>query len=134
MSIYEKAQDLAYEIETSPELRRVKEAELRLMIDLTARQIVEEYQNIQVEAINNGISFDDLSEDKKNRLSELEKQMSENQIIVDYMNANQELNQILESINMIITSALHEKQDSGCSGCASAGDCSDGSCCSSCGH
>ena len=54
MSILESARELANAIENSPELRRVKEAELRLMLDIEARELVENFQNIQMEAVNNG--------------------------------------------------------------------------------
>lgn len=132
MSILEKARELADEITTSPELRKVKEAELRLMLDMEAREIIEEFQTIQMEAINSGVNYEDLSEDVKQKLEDLENKMSENDIIKDYMTLNQELNQILEAINMMITSALSDNQDSGCGGSCGSG-CSDASCCSSCG-
>lgn len=107
MSIYDKAKALADEIAASDELRRVKETELKMLIDLTAREIVESYQAIQMEAINAGIPYDQLDEAKKAQLTELENQMQANEVIMEYMNANQELNQMLESVNMIISSALN---------------------------
>ncbi len=126
MSIYDKAKELADEISQSPELRRVKETELRIMIDLKAREIIEEYQTIQAEAINSGLNYEDLPDDKKQKLDDLEKQMSENEVINEYLSASQELNQMLESINMLISSALNGNQDS-CGSCSSSD-------CSSCGH
>lgn len=58
MSILESARELANAIENSPELRRVKEAELRLMLDIEARELVENFQNIQMEAVNNGVNYE----------------------------------------------------------------------------
>lgn len=133
MSILEKARELADEISTSPELRKVKEAELRLMLDMEARELIEEFQTIQMEAINSGVNYEDLPEDVKKKLEDLESTMSENDIIKDYMTLNQELNQILEAVNMMISSALSDNQEGGCGGSCSSGDCGDGSCCSSCG-
>ncbi len=134
MSIYDKAKALADEIAASDELRRVKETELKMLIDLPAREIVETYQQIQMDAINAGISYDQLDDEKKAQLTELEKKMQENAVIVEYMNANQELNQMLESVNMIISSALNDNNGGGCSSCSSAGNCGENDCCSSCGH
>ncbi|MEE0434039.1 MAG: YlbF family regulator [Peptococcaceae bacterium] len=134
MSIYDKAKALADEIAASDELRRVKETELKMLIDLPAREIVETYQQIQVEAINAGISYDDLDEEKKQQLADLEQKMQENAVIMEYMTANQELNQMLESVNMIISSALNDNNGGGCSSCSSAGNCGENDCCSSCGH
>lgn len=133
MSILEKARELADEIATSPELRKVKEAELRLMLDMESRELIEEFQTIQMEAINSGVNYEDLPEDVKEKLESLENKMSDNEIIKEYMTLNQELNQILEAINMMISSALSDNQESGCGGGCSSSDCGDGSCCSSCG-
>lgn len=134
MSIYDKAKALADEIAASDELRRVKETELKMLIDLPAREIVETYQQIQMDAINVGISYDELDDEKKAQLTDLENKMQENAVIVEYMNANQELNQMLESVNMIISSALNDNNGGGCSSCSSAGNCGENDCCSSCGH
>lgn len=134
MSIYDKAKALADEIQASDELRRVKETELKMLIDMEAREIVENYQRIQMEAINAGIAYDDLDDATKAQLTELEGKMEQNPVIVEYMTANQELNQMLESINMIIGSALNDNGGSSCSSCGSAGNCGENDCCSSCGH
>ena len=134
MSIYDKAKALADEIAASDELRRVKETELKMLIDLPAREIVETYQQIQMDAINAGISYDELDDEKKAQLTDLENKMQENAVIVEYMNANQELNQMLESVNMIISGALNDNNGGGCSSCSSAGNCGENDCCSSCGH
>lgn len=126
MSILDKAKELADAISESPELRRVKETELRIMINMDAREIVEEYQGIQTDAIGKGLNYEDLPEETKQRLQELEKQMNDNDIINEYLSANQELNQILESVNMVITNALNGNE-SDCSSCSSASNCG-GSC------
>ena len=130
MSIYDKAKALADEIQNCDELRRVKESELKMLIDMEARQIVETYQQIQMDAINAGIAYDS----KKAELTELENKMQEISVIMEYMNANQELNQMLESVNMIIMSALNDNNGGGCSSCSSAGNCGENDCCTSCGH
>lgn len=70
MSILESARELANAIENSPELRRVKEAELRLMLDIEARELVENFQNIQMEAVNNGVNYEDLPENMKKQLED----------------------------------------------------------------
>ena len=134
MSIYDKAKALADEIRACDELRRVKETELKMLIDLPAREIVETYQQIQMDAINAGISYDQLDAEKKAQLEELEKKMQENTVIMEYMTANQELNQTRESVNMILSGALNDNNGGGCSSCSSAGNCGENDCCTSCGH
>lgn len=133
MSIYEKARELAEAITNSDELRAVKENEIKIMIDPDARKIIEEYQAIQVEAINSGVQYEDLPQEKKDSMEALEKEMNDNEIVRDYIAASNELNQILESINMIIGSALNGGSESSCSSCSSAGGCADGGSCG-CSH
>lgn len=130
MSLYEKAKELADALADSDELRRVKESELKIMIDLDAREVIEEYQSIQNEAMSNGVNYEDLPDEKKQRIEALETTMNDNEIIREYISASQELNQILDSINMIISSALSGGDQSGCSSCPSANGCGDGGSCS----
>lgn len=135
MEIYTKAKELADAIASSPELTALKEAELKMMMDQTARSIVEEYQTMQMTAMNNGINFEDLSQAEKDRVEELERLMGENENITVFLAANQAFEQILRSINMIIGSAINGESSS-CGSCSSPGGCSTGggcSCGSSCG-
>lgn len=128
MSIYEQAKLLAEEIANSEEMKRVRETELKIMIDLEAREIIDAYQEIQAEAMNSGINFEDLPDEKRKQIEDLESAMNENEIIRDYIGASQELNQILESVNMIISSALNGNSGGGCSSCSSANSCETGAC------
>lgn len=123
MSIYTAARQLADEISNSAELQKVKECELKIMINLNARQIVEEYQRIQTEAINSGLSYEDLPQEKKDHLEELEKQMSKDEIIAEYLKANDSLNAILETVNTMIGEAINGSSGSSCSSCPSHGHC-----------
>ena len=87
----------------------------------TSRQLIEEYQKIQMEVMQEGIEIQDLSEDKQLEIEKIEKEMSQNQYIVDYMEAQEKFEQILRSVNLIISSALNESDSTcsstGCSGC-----------------
>ena len=130
MEIYTKAKELADAIAASTELAALKEAELNMMMDDKARSIVEEYQTMQMNAMNNGINFEDLSQEEKDRVEELEKLMGENENITVFLSANQAFEQILRSINMIIGSAING-ENSSCGGCSSPGACgSEGGSCS----
>ena len=129
-TIYEQARILAEAIANSEELRRVKESELAVMLDMEAREIIEEFQQIQMDAINQGIGYEDLPQESKERLDVLEGKMNENEIIKEYMECNQNFNEILQSVNMIIGNAI-TGNEGGCSSCGSASACASGSC--SCG-
>lgn len=132
MEIYAKAKELAEALANSAELTAVKEAEVKMMMDTEARAIIEEYQTIQMNAMASGMSFEDLSEEQKNRVEELEKSMNENENISTFLAANQTFEQIIRSVNMIIGNAINGNQESSCGSCSTAGSCSTtGSC--SCG-
>jgi len=127
MDIYNKAKELAEAISQSQELKKMRDAEAAMMSDPQARKLVEDYQEVQMEAMKTGVQFDELPEEKQKKLEELDEKMSQNENIVAYMEAQEALEQILRSVNLIISSALNEN-DGGCSS-----DCSTGcTSCSSC--
>ena len=72
MEIYAKAKELAEALAQSSELAAVKEAEMKMMMDEEARNIIEEYQTIQMNAMQNGVNFEDLEAETKARVEELE--------------------------------------------------------------
>ena len=126
MDIFTKAKELADAIANSTELASLKEAEMKMMMDNEARAIVEEYQGIQTDAMNKGLSFEDLSEEEKKHVEELEAKMNENANISAFLGANQAFEQILRSVNTIIGAAINGGNQGGCSSCGSHG--ADGSC------
>lgn len=125
MEIYSKAKELAQAISQSEELKKMRDSEAAMMCDPEARKLVEEYQEIQMEAMKTGLQFDELPEEKKKKLEELDEKMSQNQHIVAYMEAQEGLEQTLRSVNLIISSALNEGDNeggcpsTGCAGCTS---------------
>ena len=113
MEIFAKAKDLADALANCAELAALKEAEMKMMMDSEARGIVEEYQMIQQEAMAKGLSFEDLSEEEKQRVEALEAAMNENVNISTFLGANQTFEQILRSVNMIITAGITGQQGGG---------------------
>ena len=89
MEIFAKAKDLADALANCAELAALKEAEMKMMMDSDAREIVEEYQSIQMDAMNKGLSYEDLSEDEKKHVEELEAKMNSNANISAFLGANQ---------------------------------------------
>lgn len=125
MDIFNKARELAQAISQSEELKKMKDSEAAMMCDPEARKLVEAYQEIQMEAMKNGLQFDQLSEEQQKKLEELDEKMSQNKHIAAYMEAQDSLEQILRSVNLIITSALNDNEGSSCpsSGCAGCTSC-----------
>ncbi len=131
MEIYAKAKELAEALAQSNELAAVKEAEAKMMMDTDARNIIEEYQTIQMNAMNSGINYEDLPAEQKQRVEELESIMNINENIVAFLSANQAFEQVLRSVNMILSNAINGQPESSCGSCSTAGSCATGSC--SCG-
>lgn len=132
VDIFTKAKELADAISGSQELATLKEAEMQMMMDTEARSIVEEYQTIQMDAMNNGMNFEDLPEEQKARVEELEGLMNDNANISAFLGANQAFEQILRSVNMIISSAINGGEQGGCSSHSADGGCSCSGGCGSC--
>ena len=82
-------------------------------------------------AMQNGINFEDLEAETKARVEELEGIMNSNENIVTFLSANQAFEQVLRSINMILSNAINPQPESSCGSCSTAGSCASGSC--SCG-
>ncbi|MDK2823734.1 MAG: hypothetical protein PWQ67_2071 [Clostridia bacterium] len=125
MEIYEKAKELAAAISQSQELKAMRDSEATMMCDPVARKLVEDYQQLQMEAMKTGVQFDELPEEKQKQLEEIEEKMSQNKQIVAFMEAQETLEQVLRSVNLIISSALNET-NGGCSpsACSSCSSCS----------
>lgn len=122
MIIYEKAKELAEAIVNSEELKAVKDAEATIACDPEARQLVEEYQKLQELFMEK--SFEELSEEEQKKVETLEKKMSQNKCINDYMETQQKLEQVLRSVNLIISNALNDNDEhSGCTSCSSCSTC-----------
>lgn len=124
MDIYNKAKDLATAIAQSQELKVMRENEIAMMGNPEAQQLIDKYQRFQMEIMQEGIELQDLPEEKQLEIEKLEKEMSQNQQIVEYMEAQEQFEQILRSVNLIISSALNESDSncssadcSGCDGC-----------------
>ncbi|MFZ5943593.1 MAG: YlbF family regulator [Bacillota bacterium] len=125
MEIYNKAKELAASISQSDELKKMRETEANMMCDPLARKLVEEYQQKQMEAMQKGVSFDQLPVEEQKELEKIEENMSQNENIVAYMEAQEALEKVLRSVNLIISSALNENEgacpSSGCSSCSTCG-------------
>lgn len=122
LEIYNKAKELAAAISESQELKKMRDTEAAMMCDPEARKLVEEYQKLQMEAMKNGSQFEDLPEEDQKNIETIEEKMSQNEQIVAYMEAQEELEQILRSVNLIISGALNDNncssnECSGCTGC-----------------
>lgn len=124
MSILEKARELGEEIASSPELQQMKEAEIAMMNDTQATDLVEEFNQKQRKYLDLKAQGADLDNEQVKETEDLEKKVMGNRLIVDFFRKQQNFERIIEQINEIISDAI-----AGGHGCSDG--CSD-DCCSSC--
>ncbi|SMB95070.1 Cell fate regulator YlbF, YheA/YmcA/DUF963 family (controls sporulation, competence, biofilm development) [Desulfonispora thiosulfatigenes DSM 11270] len=122
MQILDKAKELADAIRNSEELKAVREGEMAISADPEAQKIIEEYQNLQKEVHTQGLQ--ELTAELKEQADSIEEKMSKNQTLVDYLGAQEKLDNILGQLNNMINNALTQQNEEGCTSCSS--------CCGSC--
>lgn len=124
MSILEKARELGEEIASSPELQQMKEAEIAMMNDAQATDLMEEFNQKQRKYLDLKAQGTDLDSEQVKEAEDLERKVMGNELIVDFFRKQQNFERIIEQINEIISNAI-----------AGGHDCSDGcsdDCCTSC--
>lgn len=126
MTILEKAQKLGKKLSESKELAAMREAEKMMLENDESRNAIAQYdekqrayQVIQAQGMK-------LTDGQVKELEDLELKMMNNPYVYNFFKAQQEFQNILESINNIIGEAIGIKADSG-SDEASCG-CDDRSC------
>lgn len=130
MSILDKARELGEEIASSIELEEMKNAEIAMMSDTEANNLISEFNQKQKKFMNLRASGKELTNEQVKEVEDLEKRVLDNPLIVDFFRKQQNFERIIEEINEIISSAI-AGQGPDCDG-----DCSDDCCstCSGCGH
>ncbi len=120
MSIKEKAQELAQEIINSPEYQQMKDAEQAVMNDEDASDLMEELESAQKRVQMAQMNGQEIDQSQQKKIQNLKAKMQQNPEIKDFLQAQQNFNQIMEDVNEIISNALQgkdpeqaEQEDSG---------------------
>ncbi len=125
--IMEKAGELAEAIAESCELSTVKEAEMAMHNDPEAVNIISKFQEKQKVIYNSQMCGQELSDEDKKEIAEIEEMMKGNTAIRTYIDASEKFEHLMRSVNMVITRAI-----SGNQGCECGPECGP-DCGSSCG-
>ena len=128
--IMEKANELAELIANSAELEimRIREADMNK--DLEAVKIIGKFQKVQEDIYNKQMSGQELSDEDKKNVSEMEVTMNGNPAIKAYIEASQNFENILRNVNLIITKALSGNQSCDCGSDECGPSCGSGCSCS----
>ncbi|KLU67715.1 MULTISPECIES: YlbF family regulator [Desulfosporosinus] len=122
--IIEKAQILADAIARSPELAELHSKEDAMTADESAQKLIAELQKAQERFMEMQQNNQELSEEDKKAVDEIESRVEANPAISDYMKAQDEFTQMLDSVNAILAGAIANSSDScscGDGGCSSSG-------------
>lgn len=117
MSVIDKAKELGEELVNSNELREMRDAELIMMQNPEAQEIIKTFNEKREMFRVLEEKGQELTESQKSQADELESKMLDNPYIFNFFKAQQSFEKILEQINAIIGDAI-----SGGSGCSCDSD------------
>ncbi len=127
MEIFDRARELGEAIVTSNEYKTLKLAEAKQEQDEEAMKLLQEYSAVR-KTLGEEVSKGDVS---KERMEEIRAQVEEayekvtnNDTIVEYLNAQSAFQAIIDQMNTIISYHITGQLPGGCSGsCATCGGC-----------
>lgn len=123
--ILEKAEILAAAIAQSSELKELRTTEETMLADEQAKKIIDDFNQEQQRMFNLQAEGQELSEEDKNAIDEMEQRVASHPLIGIYLQAQDRFTQMLDSINSVLASAIGSGQDNA-SACATCGSgCSD---------
>ena len=125
MDYIEAAAALGQALVDSPQFKKMSVAEAETFADAEATGVLVAYRKAQqemAEAAGGGRSAEELDE-IRNRLLEKQKELSENQIIKNYLDSKKAFDQMMQEVNSVLKHYL-ESGSADCSGsCETCGGC-----------
>ena len=127
MNVYEKAHELGTMLADSAEFKRLTAAKEAQSADGEASLVLMNYnrkrEQLIKEASEPGISNERMQEIRNEMEAEYTK-LTKNAKIVEFIDAMQQFNEMMEQVNQIVTSYVYPKHSDGCNGsCESCGGC-----------
>ena len=110
MAIEEKAKELAEEITQSAEFQEMKQAEEAVMDDEDASQLMEELESVQKRVQMAQMNGQEIDSQQQKKIQNLKAKMQQNPEIKEFINAQQEFNQMMENVNEIISSSIQDAE------------------------
>lgn len=110
-TVMEYAEDLANAIVESQEYQELKEKEEIMVEDEEAKSMLDnlnaKYQQVQMMQQNG----QEVSDEKKQELQMMEQKMKQNDKISEFYEAQNHFNQLMNSVNQVITDKLQGEED-----------------------
>ncbi|MFZ3100732.1 MAG: YlbF family regulator [Desulfitobacteriaceae bacterium] len=119
--ILEKAQILAQAITQSSELAQLKSTEKLMLANEEAKKVISEFQVAQQRLADLQESGQEPTLEDKESVAIIETKVENNTLISDYLGAQDNFTEMLDTVNAILASAIAGEDSEGCSGCGSGG-------------
>lgn len=110
MSITEKAQTLGQEIANSTEYDELKKAEEKMYEDDDAKVLLDNFQSTQKRIQMAQANGKQINNQEQQKLQALQAKMQKNEKIKEYMEAQKKFNEVMKTVNQVITSQLQGEQ------------------------
>lgn len=116
----EKAEELGEEIVESSEYTELQAAQEAMQGDEDAKALLDEFQAKQKQLQMAQMNGQQASQEQQQELQSLQAKMQENAKIKKFMEAQEEFNKVMETVNQVISSAIQgdeegaEPQQGGC--------------------
>ena len=111
MSIMEKAEKLGQEIANSSEYEKLVDAEQVMHQDEEAKDLLEDFQSVQKRMKMAQANGQQPGPSQQQKLQTIQSQMQENEKIKDYMEAQKQFNEVMKTVNDVITSQLQDENN-----------------------
>ncbi|MCQ9209654.1 YlbF family regulator [Granulicatella seriolae] len=108
LNIYDTANQLERELREMEQFNKVKNAFEAIEADETAKALFDEFRDVNVALQEKQYSGQEITEEEIQKAQEVGQKASEHELIQQLMQAEQQLNLVMQDINRIITLPLQE--------------------------
>lgn len=119
----DKAEELGDEILESSEYNELKDAEEAVESDETAKSLLDEFQAAQKRLQMAQANGQEVTQEQQQEIQSIQAKMQENEKIKEFMEAQQNFNKIMQTVNQVITSALQGEEAAAEDECPSGCSC-----------
>ena len=127
MSVIEKANELGLALKESQEFVRLQKAQEEQHADMDAQLLLMNYNRNRDELVKKASKADITKDEMQEIRNEMEAEytkLTKNPKIVEFIDAMQQFNEMMDQVNKIVTSYVYPQHEEGCNGsCSSCGGC-----------
>jgi len=111
MSIMQKAEDLGKALVESSEFTEMKDAESKIQENEDAKALLDEFEAEQKKLQMMQQNGQQITPDQQKNLQAVQAKMQSNEVISNYLEAQQKFNKVMNSVNQVISSQLQGENE-----------------------